>query len=56
VHARASLRKELHPGYGFPGVHVYRNVTPLEWGEQFVFKRLVNRSAMALIWERGGVE
>ncbi|HWA94034.1 MAG TPA: hypothetical protein VG844_05490 [Terracidiphilus sp.] len=56
VHARASLRKELHPGYGFPDVYVYRNVTPLEWGEQFVFKRLVNRSAMALIRERSGVE
>jgi len=52
--ARASLRKELHPGYGIPGVHEYRNVTPLEWGEQFVFKKLVNGPAAQLIKERGG--
>ena len=52
--ARASLRKELHPGYGIPGVHEYREVTPLRWGEQFVFRKLVNEPAMQLIKERGG--
>ena len=52
--ARASLRKELHPGYGIEGLHVYRDVTPLQWGEQFVFQKLVNREAMRLIAEAGG--
>jgi len=51
---RASLRKELHPGYEIPGVHEYRDVTPLGWGERFVFRKLVNRAAMELIAERGG--
>jgi hypothetical protein len=36
--ARASLRKRLHPGYGIDGMHEYRNVTPISWGEQFHFK------------------
>jgi hypothetical protein len=47
--ARASLRKRLHPGYQIDGVHEYRDVTPIEWGERFVFQRLVNRAAMAAI-------
>ena len=51
---RASLRKELHPGYEIPGVYEYRDVTPLGWGERFVLKKLVNRAAMELIAERGG--
>jgi hypothetical protein len=52
--ARASLRKRLHPGYGIDGMHEYRNVTPLSWGDQFHFKKLVNTAAMNLIAERGG--
>jgi Ankyrin repeat len=56
VNARASLRKELHPGYEIPGVHVYLDVTPLGWGRQFVFKDLVNSAALRMIEERGGVE
>jgi hypothetical protein len=52
--ARASLRKQLHPGYGIDGLHVYRDVTPLRWGEEFVLQKLVNRAAMRLIAERGG--
>jgi hypothetical protein len=47
--ARASLRKQLHPGYGIDGLHVYRDVTPIRWGEEFVFQKLVNRAAMRLI-------
>jgi hypothetical protein len=31
----------------------YRDVTPLMWGEQFQFKKLVNTAAMRLISERG---
>jgi len=52
--ARASLRKELHPGYEIPGMHEYRDVTPLAWGERFHFKKLVNTAAMQLIAEYGG--
>jgi len=51
---RASLRKELHPGYGVEGRHEYRSVTPLSWGQQFHFKKLVNNAAMQLIAEHGG--
>jgi hypothetical protein len=51
---RASLRKVLHPGYEIEGMHEYRDVTPLGWGEQFHFKKLVNTEAMRLISERGG--
>lgn len=52
--ARASLRKELHPGYERPGLYEYRDVTPLSWGERFHFKKLVSRPAMQLIMQRGG--
>jgi hypothetical protein len=52
--ALASLRKELHPGYEIPGMHEYRDVTPLSWGERFHFKKLVNPAALELIEERGG--
>ena len=52
--ARASLRKELHPGYEIPGLYEYRDVTPLSWGERFHFKKLVSRPAMELIIHRGG--
>jgi ankyrin repeat protein len=52
--ARASLRKRLHPGYEIEGLHVYRDVSVLEWGERFVFRALVNVEAMRLIRERGG--
>jgi hypothetical protein len=52
--AVASLRKQLHPGYGIDGVHVYRNVTPIGWGERFVFQKLVNGASMRLIAEHGG--
>jgi hypothetical protein len=50
-HVHASLRKQLHPGYEIPGIYEYRDVTPLEWGEQFHFKKLVNTEAMRLIRE-----
>jgi hypothetical protein len=56
VNARASLRKELHPGYDIPGIHEYRNVTPVSWGERFHFRKLVNEAAVEMIRERGGVE
>jgi hypothetical protein len=49
---RASLRKELHPGYGALGMHEYRNVTPVEWGERFHRKIFVSEPAVAMIRER----
>lgn len=47
--ARASLRKQLHPGYGPDTLHEYRDVTPLTWGEQFHNQIFVSREAMRLI-------
>jgi hypothetical protein len=52
--ARASLRKELHPSYEIPGMHEYRSVTPVGWGQQFHFKKLVNQEAIRMIIECGG--
>jgi hypothetical protein len=52
--ARASLRKQLHPGYGPDTLHEYRDVTPLAWGERFHNQIFVSRPAMALIAARGG--
>lgn len=51
---RASLRKQLHPGYGPDSIHEYRDVTPLSWGEQFHSKVFVSAPAMRLIADRGG--
>lgn len=49
---RASLRKQLHPGYGADTMHEYRNVTAAEWGEQFHSKVFVSEPAIALIRAR----
>ena len=54
--ARASLRKELHPGYGAPGLHEYRDVTPLSWGRRFLQRIFVNEAALRMIEEAGGRE
>jgi hypothetical protein len=51
---RASLRKQLHPGYGPETLHEYRDVTPLSWGERFHRREFVSEPAMRLIRERGG--
>jgi len=51
---RASLRKQLHPGYGPEPIREYRDVTPLSWGERFERKVFVSEPAMRLIAERGG--
>jgi ankyrin repeat protein len=57
---RASLRKQLHPGYGpkydVENVYEYRNVTALEWGEQFHAKVFVSEPAMRFIREHGSRE
>jgi ankyrin repeat protein len=53
--ARASLRKQLHPGYGADEImHEYRDVTPLAWGLRFHRQVFVSEPAMRLIAERGG--
>jgi hypothetical protein len=54
ANARASLRKQLHPGYGEDTMHEYRDVTPLAWGRQFHRKIFVSEIVMRLIAERGG--
>jgi hypothetical protein len=51
---RASLRKQLHPGYGPDTPHEYRDVTPLSWGQRFHRQIFVSEPAMRLIAERGG--
>jgi hypothetical protein len=51
--ARASLRKQLHPGYGEDTMHEYRDVTPLSWGERFHRRIFVSEIAMRLIAEWG---
>ena len=52
--AHASLRKQLHPGYGEDTMHEYRDVTPLAWGDRFHRQIFVSRVAMELIAARGG--
>lgn len=54
--ARASLRKQLHPGYGEDTMHEYRDVTPLSWGRRFHRRIFVSEPAMQWIVERGGKE
>jgi hypothetical protein len=51
---RASLRKQLHPGYGPDTMHEYRDVTPLSWGQRFHRRVFVSEPAMRLIAARGG--
>ena len=57
---RASLRKQLHPGYGpkydVTKTYEYRDLTALSWGRQFHAKVFVSEPAMKLIEERGGTE
>lgn len=51
---RASIRKQLHPGYGPDTLHEYKGVTALSWGQRFHNKLFVSEPAMRLIEERGG--
>ena len=53
---RASLRKQLHPGYGEDTMHEYRDVTPLSWGKLFHRQKFVSQASLRLIAERGGRE
>jgi Ankyrin repeat len=51
VDVRASLRKQLHPGYGPDTLREYRDVTALEWGERFHHRAFVSEPALRLIRE-----
>jgi hypothetical protein len=51
---RASLRKQLHPGYGPDPLREYRDITALSWGERYEHKLFVSEPAMRLIVEHGG--
>lgn len=53
--ARASLRKQLHPGYGEETMHEFRDVSPISWGRQFHRKVFVSEAAIQLIAQRGGL-
>jgi hypothetical protein len=51
---RASLRKQLNPGYGEETMNECHDVTPLSWGQQFRKKVFVSEPAMELIVASGG--
>lgn len=57
VTLRASLRKKLHlgyaPRYDTENWHAYRDVTPLEWGEQFHAQVFVSQHVLMLVEEAG---
>ncbi len=53
---RASLRKQMHPGYGEHPPIVCRDVTPLGWARGFTFRKLVSEAAMRMIAEAVGAE
>jgi hypothetical protein len=53
---RASIEKQLHPGYDDAGRREYRNVTALSYGRQFHWPVFVSRPAMDLIAAAGGTE
>ena len=50
---RASLRKQL-VGTSDETMHLYRDVTPLSWGQRFHDRDFVSQAAMRLIAEHGG--
>jgi len=52
---RASLRKQLHPGYDDHRLVEYRDVTPRAWGERFHQQVFVSQPALRLIAEAGGL-
>ena len=52
---RASLRKQLHPGYGPSALQEYRDVTPLSWGQRFHAKVFVSEPALRAITAHGGL-
>ena len=53
---RASIWKQLHPGYLDSTRREYRDVTALSWGRRFIPKVFVSQPAMDLIAAAGGGE
>lgn len=53
---RASIWKELHPGYDIPGRHEYRDVTALSYGRRFHAAIFVSQPAMNAIVATGGTD
>ena len=53
---RASIWKQLHPGYGDTTRYEYRDVTALSWGRRFHRREFVSEPALELIERAGGVE
>ena len=54
---RASLRKQLHPGYEKDSPLLeFRDVTALSWGRRYPYRKFVSEPAMNLIAGAGGVE
>jgi hypothetical protein len=51
---RASLRARLEEGHGGGPLREYRDVTPLDWGDQFSARIFVSRKSMQSIEARGG--
>jgi len=51
---RASLRKQMHPGYGPDTLREYRDVTPLSWGARFHRREFVSEPALQAIRAAGG--
>jgi ankyrin repeat protein len=51
---RASIKKQIHPGYYADPPREYRDVTALSWGRTFPMKKLVSEPAMRLIEAAGG--
>ena len=56
VAVRASLWKQLHPGYGDVTRHDYLDVTALSWGRRFHARIFVSEPALRLIEAAGGAE
>ena len=52
--ARATIRKQMHPGYGDDQLYEYHDVTPLSYGARFSNRMFVNTRAMELILLNGG--
>ena len=56
VAVRASLWKQMHPGYGDDTRHDYLDVTALSWGRRFHARIFVSEPALRLIEAAGGSE
>ncbi|MBL8961256.1 MAG: ankyrin repeat domain-containing protein, partial [Gemmatimonadetes bacterium] len=56
VNVRATLRKQLHPGYDDHRLVEYHDVTPVSWGRRFHQQVFVNRGVLELLVRHGAIE